>query len=466
MNFNFKTNIAKSILPALILMLVGCSAGDDLTTVLQSKESGKYTLDIDVVETDWDGETISATTRAGETMESLKASYARSWDFTTLTSKEELLAMSGLTFTPNSPNPEFLKVDTDEKAVKLNGKVTISGLRATQTLTIVYKSVDGEARTLTPIPRNFVTISGFEATKEKETGTARVTTDGEGEINTTGNAFYIYSIELSEAETEGFGLYCSELNYTNTHVKWNSTRGAWIIGNNDYNEYWPIRDEGTLDVYAYAPYKSPAYTVAGSKLTFNAELHSHPSYSEYHTWLSGNNVDLLYASETGYERKSDTPAALNFNHALAKLTFGTITNNTGETLYLNGFTISSRDGNLWKQAKLDLSSGDWSEHVAAEYDKIVYPPPFVTVVRSEGDRPASPAISVVIPPLQDKQTTIPPMSSRELLVIPDANGKITLNIKVNSSKETEQFSFPVILEKGKNKTYNITVQKNFEVVIE
>lgn len=459
MNFNFKTNIAKSILLALILMLVGCSAGDDLTTVLQSKESGKYTLDIDVVETDWDGETISATTRAGETMESLKASYVRSWDFTSLTSKEELLAMSGLTFTPNSPNPEFLKVDTDEKAVKLNGKVTISGLRATQTLTIVYKSVDGEARTLTPIPRNFVTISGFEATKEKETGTARVTTDGEGEINTTGNAFYIYSIELSEAETEGFGLYCSELNYTNTHVKWNSTRGAWIIGNNDYNEYWPIRDERTLDVYAYAPYKSPAYTVAGGVLTFVAETYSSGD-------LSGSNVDLLYASKVDYKRSSDNPVALEFKHALAKLTFGTITNNTGETLYLNGFTISSRDGNLWKQAKLDLSSGDWSEHVAAEYDKIVYPPPFVTVVRSDEDRPDPPTISVVIPPLPDKRTTIPPMPSRELLVIPDANGKITLNIKVNSSKETEQFSFPVTLEQGKNKTYNITVEKNFEVVIE
>lgn len=463
MNFNFKTNIAKSILLALILMLVGCSAGDDLTTVLQSKESGKYTLDIDVVETDWDGETISATTRAGETMESLKASYARSWDFTTLASKEELLAMPGLTFTPNGGNPSFLTVEDVDgtKAVKLNGKVTISGLRATQTLTIVYKSVDGEARTLTPIPRNFVTISGFEATTKKETGTARVTTDGEGEINTTGNAFYIYSIELSEAETEGFGLYCFELNYTNTHVKWNSTRGAWIIGNNDYNEYWPIRDEGTLDVYAYAPYKSPAYTVAGGVLTFVAETYSSGD-------LSGSNVDLLYASKVDYERSSDNPVALEFKHALAKLTFGTITNNTGETLYLNGFTISSRDGNLWKQAKLDLSSGDWSEHVAAEaeYDKIVYPPPFVTVVRSEGDRPASPAISVVIPPLQDKQTTIPPMPSREMLVIPNTNGKIELTIQVNSSNSTEAFSFPVILEKGKNKTYNITVQKNFEVVIE
>ena len=459
MNFNFKTNIAKSILLALILMLVGCSAGDDLTAVLQSKESGKYTLDIDVVETDWDGETISATTRAGETMESLKASYVRSWDFTSLTSKEELLAMSGLTFTPNSPHPEFLKVDTDEKAVKLNGKVTISGLRATQTLTIVYKSVDGEARTLTPIPRNFVTISGFEATTEKETGTARVTTDGEGEINTTGNAFYIYSIELSEAETEGFGLYCSELNYTNTHVKWNSTRGAWIIGNNDYNEYWPIRDERKLDVYAYAPYKSPAYTVAGGVLTFVAETYSSGK-------LSGSNVDLLYASKVDYKRSSDNPVALEFKHALAKLTFGTITNNTGETLYLNGFTVR---GTLHKQGDLNLSTDAWTPDAGSD-GEIKFPPDFIQIVsdpaKMAGDPDEGYIAKVLIPPLADKQTTIPPMPSRELLVIPDANGKITLNIKVNSSKETEQFSFPIILEKGKNKTYNITVQKNFEVVIE
>lgn len=441
-------------------MLVGCSAGDDLTTVLQSKESGKYTLDIDVVETDWDGETISATTRAGETMESLKASYARSWDFTTLASKEELLAMPGLTFSPTEGNPAFLTVEDVDgvKAVKLNGSFNISGLRATQTMTIVYKTTDAAERTLVPIPRNFVAISGFSATTKETTGTARVTTDGEGTITTTGPV-YIYSISLSVAETEGFGLYCSELNYTNTHVKWNSERGIWIIGNNDYNEYWPIRDERTLDVYAYAPYKSPAYTVAGGVLTFVAETYSSGD-------LSGSNVDLLYASKVDYKRSSDNPVALEFKHALAKLTFGTITNNTGETLYLNGFTVR---GTLHKQGDLNLSTDAWTPDAGSD-GEIKFPPDFIQIVsdpaKMAGDPDVGYIAKVLIPPLADKQTTIPTMPSRELLVIPDANGKITLNIKVNSSKETEQFSFPVILEKGKNKTYNITVQKNFEVVIE
>ena len=302
-------------------MLVGCSAGDDLTTVLQSKESGKYTLDIDVVETDWDGETISATTRAGETMESLRGA-------------------------------------------------------------------------------------------------------------------------------NGFGLYCAELSYANKQVKWDNATGKWVIGENDYNEYWPIGDTGTLNIYAYAPYKSSEYDVTSGVLTFDAELHSHPSYNN---WLTGSNVDLLYAS-TVHSRNNDNPAALEFKHALAKLTFGTVTNNTGETLYLNGFTVTSKSPDkLYKQAKLNLGTGAWSDHVEAETQTIQYPPPFV---------------SFAVDPLPDKRTITPPMPSREMLVIPNTNGKIELTIQVNSSNSTEAFSFPVTLEKGKNKTYNITVQKNFEVVIE
>jgi hypothetical protein len=36
---------------------------------------------------------------------------------------------------------------------------------------------------------------------------------------------------------------------------------------------------------------------------------------------------------------------------------------------------------------------------------------------------------------------------------------------VNSSVVNETFSFPVTLVKGMNKTYNITIGKNYEVII-
>ena len=447
-------------------LLTGC-AEDSFST----KETDRRTLTLDVVETDWNGETI-AVSRSGDTMDGLKSSYARSWDFTSLADKAALLSLSGLTFSPTGGLDANLAVEAVDgaKAVKLNGSLTISDLRATQTLTIVYKTTDAVARTLVPIPRNFATDSGFDATTEKTTGIASVTADGDGTINTTGPV-YIYSISLSAAENEGFGLYCQELSYRNTPVKWNSSKGVWIIGGNDYNEYWPINSPGTLNIYAYAPYKSDGYTITDADaenntgdtlLTFVAEKHSVPGHTGE---LSGSNVDLLYAYNQ-HNRNSDTPAELEFNHALAKLTFGTITNNTGETIYLNGFTVT---GTLHEEGDLNLSTGVWTPD-AGSVSTIQYPPPYIQIVNSEEDLAGAPATGYIaktyIPPLPDKQTITPPMPSRELLVIPNSNGKINLTIQVNSSKDTEEFSFDVELEQGKNKTYNITVEKNYEVVIE
>lgn len=57
------------------------------------------------------------------------------------------------------------------------------------------------------------------------------------------------------------------------------------------------------------------------------------------------------------------------------------------------------------------------------------------------------------------------MPSNSLLLIPNADGKITVTIEViNSTGET--FSFPITLVEGKEKIVNITIGRNFEVVIE
>ncbi len=258
----------------------------------------------------------------------------------------------------------------------------------------------------------------------------------------------------------GFGIYCSTLAITNTQVTWDNVNGRWKIGSG-YNTYWRRDVSGTLDIYAYAPYKTEAYSVSSGVLTFNAAKYAVPGYTDK---LSGNDVDLLYASQTGYARNSTEPAKLTFEHALAKMTFGTITNNTGGALNLNGFTIS---GTLHSQAKLNLATGVWSEHVSSATE-ISAPPPFIYVANTLP--PPDPLPSgyigfVYISPLADKETIIPPMPNRELSFIPDANGRITLTIKINSNNVNEEFSFPVTLEKGKNKTYNITIGKNYEVII-
>lgn len=275
----------------------------------------------------------------------------------------------------------------------------------------------------------------------------------------------------SPADGEGFGIYCSDLNYTNTQVVWDNTNGRWKIGEHDYRTYWKSNEAGTINVYAYAPYKkhnpsaippSPTYTVADNKLTFVAQKHSFPGYT---TQLSGGNVDLLQASAS-ISRSSNNPAQFNFTHKLAKLTFGTITNNTGETIQLNGFTVS---GTINSEAKLDLTNGGWSGHVSST-TSIQLPPPFVYVVHTPAEMAGPPpdgyAAKALIEPLLDKQTVLPNMAmGRSVLLIPNGNGEITVTVEVNNSTG-ETFSFPITLEEGKEKIVNITIGRNFEVVIE
>ena len=278
------------------------------------------------------------------------------------------------------------------------------------------------------------------------------------------------------ADGEGFGIYCSDLNYEpNTQVIWDENHSRWNIGANNYNTYWKSNEAGTINVYAYAPFKTGGYTRADEenepfKITFEAQKHSYKYVEagvvkkDYTNLLSGGNVDLLQANAS-ISRSSRDPAQLNFNHKLAKLTFGTITNNTGETIQLNGFTVR---GTINSEAKLDLANGGWSEHVSST-TSIQLPPPFVYVVHTPaemaGPTPDGYAAKALIEPLLDKQTVLPNMAmGRSVLLIPNANGKITVYVDVNNSSG-ETFSFPIELVEGMEKIVNITIGRNHEVVI-
>ena len=255
----------------------------------------------------------------------------------------------------------------------------------------------------------------------------------------------------------GFGLYCNELNYENTQVTWDDTNSKWKIGTNDNKTYWQRNQAGTLNIYAYAPYKTGGYTVVGNDLTFEAEKHS---VSGYTTLLSGGNVDLLHASTT-HDRTNSNPAILNFRHKLAKLTFGTVTNHTGEVIQLNGFSVK---GTLNSSAKLNLETGVWSV-LASGATEIQLPPPFVNVYHDQASYDAAAEPKALILPLQDGETIIPTMQNNSLLLIPNANGEIDVTVEVNNSTG-ETFSFLITLEEGKEKIVNITIGRNFEVVIE
>ena len=446
------------------MLLAACS--EEAAVTGQPGDDAMQQLTFNVTETSWDGENINVTTRSGETMEGLKGTYpAKSWNFTSVADKEALLSMSdGLTFAPlNGDDDKLTVVDVDAaKAVKLHGTLIVRNLKAGQEVTIVFKTTD------TPRILGFSNLtkpSGFTPpTTAKQTGRGTVGANGDVVFTTTG-PMYIYSINVTEATDEGFGLYCSELEYTNTQVKWSDAEGRWHIGENNYPTYWQSNQSGSLNIYAYAPYKAGGYTVSDNKLTFNAEKHPNMGLGmDFSALLSGSNVDLLHAYTT-HERTNINPATLTFNHKLAKLTFGTLTNNTGETITLEGFTVR---GTLNSSAKLNLSTGVWSDHESSEAS-ITLPPPFVEVVHSEAEMEGAPSIGytakALIKPLADGETTIPNMPSNSVLLIPNGNREITVNVDVNNSTG-EKFSFHITLEEGKEKIVNITVEKNFEVVIE
>lgn len=462
----------KYFILGLLLTLTACSSEDIATGGTKTVD---LALTLDVAETDWQGESITVSTRAGETLEGLKGTYPGAlWKFTTVANKEALLNMTGLTFTPLGGDEENLTVvDVDEaKAVRLHGTLTVRNLKAGQKVTIEFKTTD------TPRVLNFDNLtrpSGFTPpTAAKQTGSGYANANGDVVFTTTG-PMYIYSVEVQQATDEGFGLYCEELNYANTQVKWDNINSRWNIGANNYDQYWPRTQAGTLDIYAYAPFKpSPTYTVASGKLTFTAEKYPNltaAGASDYSDRLSGTNVDLLYAGAK-HDLRNVNPAVLNFKHALAKLTFGTITNNTGEVINLEGFTIK---GTLNSSAKLNLSTGEWTEHdpwpdgAGSSEASVPLPPPFVQVVHSAAGLIGPPSsghtAKCLIEPLADGETVIPNMPNNSLLLIPNADGKITVTIEViNSTGET--FSFPITLEEGKEKIVNITIGRNFEVVIE
>jgi len=255
----------------------------------------------------------------------------------------------------------------------------------------------------------------------------------------------------------GFGFYCSDLNFTNTQVTWDHTNSKWKIGTNNYNTYWQRNQAGTLNIYAYAPYKTVGYELDGNLLPFVAETYDETGYTHL---LSGNNVDLLHASTT-HDRTNSNPAILNFRHKLAKLTFGTVTNHTGEVIQLNGYSVK---GTLNSSAKLNLATGVWSGHASAATE-IQLPPPFVNVYHDQALYDAAAEPKALILPLQDGETVIPNMQSNSLLLIPNANGKIDVTVEVNNNTG-ENFSFTITLEEGKEKIVNITIGRNFEVVIE
>lgn len=248
----------------------------------------------------------------------------------------------------------------------------------------------------------------------------------------------------SPADGEGFSLHGSGLlgsDFVRRQVTWNASTGQWNSGE---RIYWK-RTTGseTFNVFAYAPYKTSTYPVSGGVLTFTSADYA----------LGGSNPDLLYAGAS--VKRSDGLAQLTFNHALAKMTLGVITNNSGAAMNLTQVSVS---GNLYAQGDLNLSDGTWSNFKyfsgnPASYTATETSKELTIDIDSDDDTEGKQPLVIA-----DNASVSVDVGS--LLLIPGPTVTASLTFEGGAS-----FSFTTTLEKGKAKTFNMTVGKNFEVEI-
>ena len=245
---------------------------------------------------------------------------------------------------------------------------------------------------------------------------------------TTRSGETIDGLKAAHDNGGGFGIYGVGLLGPNTQrlVLWNSSIGQWDAGERIYWKRTADADD-TFLIYAYAPYKSDPYTFSPytGTLTFPADA------------ADGKNTDLLYASAT--VKKSDGLAELNFKHAMAQISFGTITNNTSDAVTLSSVSLT---GNLYASGTINTTNGTWS-------GQTYYDPTSKTF---EFERTG---LDLAI-----SSGGIQALSIDPFILIPGPEVTITLTFSTGDTS-----SFTTTLEQGKNKTYNITVDKNFEVVI-
>lgn len=245
---------------------------------------------------------------------------------------------------------------------------------------------------------------------------------------------------LEKLEKSGFGVFCKALAMTNQKVTWDTT-GTWYYG---MKILWP---KGVVDslkakqseIFAYAPYNSSVSLAAESK-----------------SIAADNTEDWLWAFP---EISPDGIIHLEFKHALAKLSFGTITNNYGHPITLKSVTIK---GDLYTSGTLSLASGTWSN-----FGNPISPiEPIKPIDPNEEDED----------PIEIKNGETASFGIGTMMLIPHQkeNQKIEVEIVVevteaqNGSdiiKTDKTIKKEITLEQGKNTEINLTVGQNHEVVI-
>lgn len=160
-------------------------------------------------------------------------------------------------------------------------------------------------------------------------------------------------------------------------------------------------------------------------------------------------TDLLYASGTVTNKGA---LNLNFQHALAKLSVGTITNSYGREVTLKDIVIT---GTHYTSGKLGLNNGNWSD---ADADKTSTTAPITRVANL---------------PIADGTTAVNTVTTNfdidDILLIPGSGGScpaLTVTFTFGIEGEADiVVSKDLTLTQGRHTTINVSIGKNHEVVI-
>ena len=485
-----------------LMLLTGCTDHEHMTELTAEPSTTGRAVVFAVTETGWDGQIVSLT-RSGETLEALKSSSVRIWDFTKTprtdinllksdaakaegakwinvdnnsdgkgddTQFKSQSAFSGalqangvalymtedLTFSDVTATEGDLRIDVDKRLL-LNSRdigITLPSLKKGQEITVEFSTAkEGNSRNIVP-SGNVSSTDAVESTSTSTHAKCVVTMTADGSptftvgTGTGGNAVYIYSISVTRAESDGFGLYCSSdrMKVINSHIVWDADIQSWKgISNDAYLMLWPnntIVNQDVIAFTAYSPYISDGNLATGGGDYGIVSRNKDNLVFKPH---SDNRIDLMYAEHT--TDMENGVVQLNFKHALGKLSVGTIYNDYGENLSLDQITIS---GTRRTQGTLSLSTGVWSD-ITSSSENVVYNAEILASLFGDLSIPDKGSLTF---PKDVAYTQIPGTT-------------LTFTYQFKTAHNTSfTVSATMTVEMGKNKFVNITINQNHQVVLE
>lgn len=242
-----------------------------------------------------------------------------------------------------------------------------------------------------------------------------------------------------QASSDGFGLFCELLAMENHPVIWNNEIRKWNYGD---KMLWPKNKvDMEAKLYAYAPYWENM-NLDNNSITIKCDVE--------------NTTDWLWAKS---EIDDNGMIHLDFRHALAQLSFGSITNTYGSTIRLMSVSVS---GDFYTKGNLSLADSTWTfnpEIIAnREYSK-----KYKTIIETkEGDtttKPDEPGIEI------ENGDAVLFDFNHVIMQIPGAKVTITFEIETKSGEELTITRDDVELLQGKNQEINLKIGQNHEVVI-